>query len=410
MEFKPSDQFSETSPLIEPVDHAGDGDLFMVPLKRPSPKLPSSQYGNGRPMSPSRSPAAPSRSPSARADPEKSPQPTGPQLAAGNYQGSPMSGCTVKPDSPPMFISPLMSPESGVLGIDGILASHVMGTPGSLLYNSPPLSGENNTKTVSSPVIPAGSTPARQSPGPPSSSSKEEDTTSASRSTGDKPNQSSTKPSSVDNDCPPVVVEQKPDLDAGEPPRPPELPPRSGTRYGIASGRNNQLPPPNLGLALDLPDGNDRGLLAPPPDRISPRSPLRLPSSPPPRSPGGGSGLGKKTAATGSWAVPESPLERLSQVRATPDSAYDRARQMELRRSEWKHVVYRFPVRGADDWVIDADLTESSHARLAEVARRSGDGFEWNGDYELANIYRVLAAAHTRVMEQMRAERRGVRL
>jgi hypothetical protein len=96
-------------------------------------------------------------------------------------------------------------------------------------------------------------------------------------------------------------------------------------------------------------------------------------------------------------------------MRATPDSAYDRARQMEVRRSEWKHVVYRFPVKGSEHWVIDADLTESSHARLADVARRSSEGFEWNGDYELANIYRVLAVAHTRVMEEMRGERRGVR-
>jgi hypothetical protein len=42
------------------------------------------------------------------------------------------------------------------------------------------------------------------------------------------------------------------------------------------------------------------------------------------------------------------------------------------------------------------------------VARRSSDGFEWNGDYELANIYRVLAVAHARVMEEMRGERRKV--
>jgi hypothetical protein len=106
--------------------------------------------------------------------------------------------------------------------------------------------------------------------------------------------------------------------------------------------------------------------------------------------------------------VPDSPLERLSQLRATSDSAYDRARQMEVRRSEWKHIVYRFPVKGREHWVIDADLTESSHARLADVARRSSDGFEWNGDYELANIYRVLAVAHARVMEEMRGERRKV--
>ncbi|KAK3386660.1 hypothetical protein B0H63DRAFT_139446 [Podospora didyma] len=105
------------------------------------------------------------------------------------------------------------------------------------------------------------------------------------------------------------------------------------------------------------------------------------------------------------WAIPDSPRERLSQVRATPDSAYDRARNMEIHRSEWKHVVYRFPVKGKGHWVVDCDLTESSHARLSDVARRSSDGFEWNGDYELANIYRVLSLVHKKLMEEMRVER-----
>ncbi|KAK3937825.1 hypothetical protein QBC46DRAFT_356337 [Diplogelasinospora grovesii] len=97
--------------------------------------------------------------------------------------------------------------------------------------------------------------------------------------------------------------------------------------------------------------------------------------------------------------------DRVSQLRATPDSAYDRARSMELHRSEWKRVVYRFPVKGKAHWVVDADLTESSHARLSDVARRSAEGFESSGEYELANIYRVLCKVHRRLMEEMRAER-----
>ncbi|KAL2138488.1 hypothetical protein VTI28DRAFT_6731 [Corynascus sepedonium] len=394
MEFKPSDEYSETSPLIEPVDFENDRDLFMIPLKRPSPKLPPARYRNVRPRSPSKFPTM-SSPPS---NPEKSPQPE-PHLAANNYQSSPMSGCTIKPDSPPMFTSPLMSPESGVLGIDGILNGQIMGAPGSLIYNSPPMSGRNSG-LGSSPVMSSEAAPAQQSPETIQPSTRG-DSTSASRSTGDKINPS-TKASSIEN-SPPVVVEQKLELETGEQNQvAPEIPP-------LSAARNNKHPS-NLGLALKLPPSesnnntSSRDLLAPP----GPKSPhsshyLQVPRSPrTPRSPG------RKTATTG-WTVPDSPLERLSQMRATPDSAYDRARQMEVRRSEWKHVVYRFPVRGAEHWVIDADLTESSHARLADVARRSSDGFEWNGDYELANIYRVLAAAHARVMEEMRAERRGVR-
>ncbi|KAL2160716.1 hypothetical protein VTH06DRAFT_913 [Thermothelomyces fergusii] len=33
---------------------------------------------------------------------------------------------------------------------------------------------------------------------------------------------------------------------------------------------------------------------------------------------------------------------------------------------------------------VGADLTESSHTRLAEIACRSADGFRWNGDGEPA--------------------------
>ncbi|KAK0634461.1 hypothetical protein B0T17DRAFT_7305 [Bombardia bombarda] len=99
------------------------------------------------------------------------------------------------------------------------------------------------------------------------------------------------------------------------------------------------------------------------------------------------------------------PTDRASQVRATPDSAYDRAREVEVHRSEWKHAVYRFPLKGKEHWVVDCDLTESSHARLADIARRSSEGWEWNGDYELANIYRVLGMVHKKLMEEMRMER-----
>jgi hypothetical protein len=193
-------------------------------------------------------------------------------------------------------------------------------------------------------------------------------------------------------DNPPIIVENKVAAEADtanqDQTQAPAIPPLSAAR------NLNSKPKPNLGLALHLEHSNTNpNLLAP-------------------TTPGGRSGTrnAKSPSAGGpsSWALPDSPLERLSQLRATSDSAYDRARQMEVRRSEWKHVVYRFPVKGSEHWVIDADLTESSHARLADVARRSSDGFEWNGDYELANIYRVLAVAHARVMEEMRGERRKV--
>ncbi|KAK3293709.1 uncharacterized protein B0H64DRAFT_466337 [Chaetomium fimeti] len=400
MEFKPNDDSvtSESAPLIEPVDCESDRDLFMVPLKRPSPRMPPSRYRNVKPRTPPRSPVAPSP----RFNLQKSPQPAS-QVEGSPYISSPMSGRTIKPDSPPMFTSPLMSPESGgglmspesgALGIDGILNAHAqnMATPGSLVYNSPPMSQGRNTKVGSSPVMSTEAGSARQSP---QQSSSKENTTSASRSTDDKPNPS-TKASSV-YDSPPEIVENKPEPDSTDNQQaaaaaPPAIPPLSTARNRTGTDTKTKQSR-NLGLALHLsPNPNTINpdlLTIPGGDAKTPRSP---------RSPG-----------HNNWTVPDSPLERLSQMRATPDSAYDRARQMEVRRSEWKHVVYRFPVKGAEHWVIDADLTESSHARLADVARRSSEGFEWNGDYELANIYRVLAVAHTRVMEEMRGERRGVR-
>lgn len=407
MEFKPNDQSitSESAPLIEPVDCDSDQDLFMVPLKRPSPRPQHSRYRNEKAGSSPRFPAAP-LSPS---NPEKSPQPQS-QLGPSSYQSPAMSGRTIKPDSPPMFTSPLMSPESGVLGLDGVLSGHgssgqrSMATPGSLAYNSPPMSGRA-TRVGSSPIMSTEAGSA-QSPQPGQSSSKD-NTTSASRSTGDK-RSPSTKASSV-YDGPPAIVEEKVDADADADAdgtqQAPELPPLSAAR----ALRNANKPSAetstkarNLGLALHLASSNsnnnnslnnpnDPNLLAPPTPGGKTAGGLRSPSA----------------AGGGGWTVPDSPLERLSQLRATPDSAYDRARQMEIRRSEWKHVVYRFPVKGREHWVIDADLTESSHARLADVARRSSEGFEWNGDYELANIYCVLAVAHGKVMEDMRGERRG---
>ena len=384
MEFKPNDDSvtSETAPLIAPVDCESDQDLFMVPLKRPSPRLPTpARYRPVKTRSPPRSPGVLSP----RSNLDKSPQPG----SINPYQSPAMSGRTIKPDSPPMFTSPLMSPESGVLRADGSpnpqssAGQRSMATPESLAYNSPPMSGPA-TKAGSSPILSPEAGSAHQSPEPGQPSSSKEHTTLASRSTGDK-RSPSTKASSV-YDTAPAVVETKapaaaaatdvPNNNNANPQQPPEIPSLSPARG---------LKPPNLGLALNL-DPNPN-FLAPPPH------------TPRPNSPNGAA----------HWTVPDSPLERLSQLRATPDSAYDRARQMEMRRSEWKHVVYRFPVAGKSHWVIDADLTESSHARLADVARRSSEGFEWNGDYELANIYRVLAVAHGKVMEEMRGVRRGVR-
>ncbi|KAK4150793.1 hypothetical protein C8A00DRAFT_36581 [Chaetomidium leptoderma] len=380
MDFKPNDESitSESAPLIEPIDCESDRDLFMVPLKRPSPRLPPSRYRNVKARTPPRSPAALSP----RSILEKSPR-----SGVNPYQSPAMSGQTIKPDSPPMFTSPLMSPESGVLGLhdglpnlDGLVGQRNMATPGSLVYNSPPMSVRATKVGSSLPVMSPDAGSARQSPELQSSS--KEHTTTESGSTREKAASASTKASSV-YDSPPVIVEVKP---AEEPDTTPKIPPLSAAR-GLGSSGNTTTPSTKLqtlGLALRIDNPN---LLAPP---------------------GAATGTLTNPKSPGTWTVPDSPLERLSQMRATPDSAYDRARQMEVRRSEWKHVVYRFPVKGQAHWVIDADLTESSHARLADVARRSSEGFEWNGDYELANIYRVLAVAHTRVMEEMRGERRGV--
>ncbi|KAK4124695.1 hypothetical protein N657DRAFT_572244 [Parathielavia appendiculata] len=379
MASKQSDQSitSESAPLIKSVDCESDQDLFMVPLKRPSPKP----------------------------NPESCPQPCS-QLDSNPHQSPEMSGDTVKPDSPPMFTSPLMSPESGALAADGSpnmlgsAAQRSMGTPESLGYNSPPMSGSNQ-KAGMSPIMSPETGSAGQSPQPQSSTG--EDTTAASRSTGEKPSPS-TKASSV-YDSPPAIVTVQEKVQPGISPDttechpPPEIPPLSAARALLkATPNTTTTKPANLGLALHLhpsPTQNTNTFLAPPPP-TNPGIPYYPPTSP----------LYAPLNRDKDWTVPDSPLERLSQLRATPDSAYDRARQMEVRRSKWKHVVYRFPVRGADNWVVDADLTESSHARLAEVARRSSEGFEWNGDVELAGVYQVLSAAHRRVMEEMRGERR----
>ncbi|KAK3304807.1 uncharacterized protein B0T15DRAFT_537666 [Chaetomium strumarium] len=376
MEFKPNDNSvtSESAPLIEPVDIESDQELFMVPLKRPSPRLPPSHYRNVKAKSPRGSPDA---------TPTQCNLDKSPQSNVNPYQSPPMSGLTMKPESPPMFTSPLMSPESRGLGGSPNLQGSAAPTPGSLVYNSPPLSGRA-TKIGSSPILSTETSSARQSPQPESSGKdSKEHTTSASRSTDDKPNPS-TKASSVYDNAPAITCDKpaEPRTTDQDQAQAPEIPPLSTARANLKSTK-----PETLGLALQLAP-----TALPNPDLLAPSS-AQNPLTSPSRE---------------GWTVPDSPLERLSQLRATPDSAYDRARQMELRRSEWKHVVYRFPVKGKDHWVIDADLTESSHARLADVARRSSEGFEWNGDYELANIYRVLAAAHTRVMEEMREERRGV--
>ncbi|KAL2131442.1 hypothetical protein VTI74DRAFT_5111 [Chaetomium olivicolor] len=361
MEFMPNDKSvtSESAPLIQPVDCEEETDLFMVPLKRPSPRL-SPHYRNVNTRTPPLSPAAMVLP---RSIVGTSPRPGSEGLDINPFQSPAISGCTIKPDSPPMFTSPLIYPESGPINsIDATIATG---------YNSPPMSGMNTqagSPPMMSPETQAGS--PRESPR--AESPSQEPTTQASGSTHGKPT-TSTKASSL-NDNIPAITHSKPAVDqtSKQPSQPPAIPPLSTA--------GPKPPPENLGLALSLPSST---LLAPP-----------LAST------------HRKSPSASNWTVPDSPLERLSQRRATPDSAYDRARQMEVRRSEWKHVVYRFPVKGKDNWVIDADLTESSHARLADVARRSSEGFEFNGDYELAGIYRVLSLAHAKVMEEMREERR----
>ncbi|EAQ84234.1 predicted protein [Chaetomium globosum CBS 148.51] len=198
MEFKPNDASitSESAPLIEPVDCENDRDLFMVPLKRPSPRLPPSRYRNVKARTPPRSPVAPSPS-----SLQKSPQP----------------------------------------------ASQLVG---SLVYNSPPMSQGRNTKVGSSPVMSTEAGSARQSSELQSSS--KENTTSASRSTGDKPN-TSTKASSV-YDSPPAIVEKKPEGNATdtqqEATAPPGHPPPLRCPQHLHLHLTKQAR--NLGLALHL--------------------------------------------------------------------------------------------------------------------------------------------------------------
>ncbi|KAL2265852.1 hypothetical protein VTJ83DRAFT_6952 [Remersonia thermophila] len=402
MESQPNDQSiaSESAPLLAPSD--GDDNLFMVPLKRPMPGK-SSRLSSVPPQSPPGSPSV--TSPQSNV---KSPQ-SGRIFGVSPYQSPAFSGRTVKPESPPMFVSPLMSPDSGMGGCPNLLC---MATPESLLYSSPPMPGRT-AGAGSSANISSQNNSASGSPDP-QASSKGNTTSTARSAVGDgKPTEPSTKATSV-GDSPPLANVEKPGEEVAAvttqdmPAKPP----------AISAARNLRAHRPapavnassrNLGLALNLggnhPSTNPNFLTLP--TSRAPKSPLAPPeATTSPISPHD-SAAGKRSKGTG-WTVPDSPLERLSQLRATPDSAYDRARQMELRRSEWKHVMYRFPMRGKEDWVIDADLTESSHARLADVARRSSEGFKWNGDRELANIYRVLAAAHTKVMEEMRAERRAM--
>ncbi|KAK4174653.1 hypothetical protein QBC36DRAFT_356729 [Triangularia setosa] len=382
VEFKPNNNSttSESAPLIEPVDSASDQDLFMVPLKRPSPKLPSSRYRNVHPRSPPRPPATLKRTPQLPTQEQIN------QLIAMAYQSPPLSEAVgdkmdamMKTPPTTMFGSPLMSPDQN------------QGPSLSMVYHSPPMSSRNINDNLNSTAA-GNSTPAlggilspnlsdengqagKSSPNMASTTTNDNPTTARNTSRSASPQQS-TKASSV-YDIPPTTSQEKKKVSTTT--LPPPIPPLSASRPAPARPYNLNLTKANLGLALQINGStthHDSNLLAPP---IDPN-----------------------------WALnPDSPMERASQMRATPDSAYDRARQMEIRRSEWKHIVYRFPVKGSGHWVIDCDLTESSHARLSDVANRSSEGFEWNGDYELANIYRVLALAHRKVGEEMRAERVG---
>lgn len=420
------------APLISPIASGSDQDLFIVPLKRPSPRLPPSRYRNVKPRSPPRSPTgaagvlSPTRQQSSLA---RSPHNGIP------FQSPPISDHTLKPETPPMYASPLMSPDSALgrhyRSIIGSPNGHSMTAPGSLSYNSPPMSGRG-TRADSSWIMSPETGSARGSPRPESFRSRENTTTAASRTSGDKTSPP-TRATSVDDSPPPPVTHGKFSNDITKPAdqpdqtRPPEIPPLSIARAlrsnrGSPSLSNNHNPvahhhhqppasqPANLGLALNF-EITDPDQLAPSFDfdeRSPPAPPFYHPVQP--HEPDHEPQDAAAHTAPGAGAVPDSPRERLSQLRATPDSAYDRARQMEARRSEWKRAVYRFPVRGGDDWVVGADLTESSHARLADVARRSADGFARNGgarDRDLAAVYRVLAAAHARIVEEMREERKA---
>ncbi|KAM7208220.1 hypothetical protein V8F20_001500 [Naviculisporaceae sp. PSN 640] len=69
--------------------------------------------------------------------------------------------------------------------------------------------------------------------------------------------------------------------------------------------------------------------------------------------------------------------DRNSSRQTTSDSAYDRAREMEIWLS--KHISATSPnvlLKGKAHWFIDANLTEDSHFRLARVARQSAEGFD----------------------------------
>ena len=233
MEFTVNDKSitSESAPLIAPVDCDSDQDLFMVPLKRPSPRLPPSRYRNVKPRSPPRSPAL---SPRQRSNLGMSPQPGS---EVNPYQSPAMSGYTIKPETPPMFTSPLMSPDSGMASgnspnLQGSSGQRSMGTHGSLSYNSPAMSGRD-TKAGSSPNMSTEADSARQSPQP-ESSGKDQTTsasrTLASRTSADKTDPS-TKASSVYDDGAPVITHSKPDdADQQQLQQPPDIPPLSSAR------------------------------------------------------------------------------------------------------------------------------------------------------------------------------------
>lgn len=367
MEYQPntSSITSESAPLIEPVDNRSDQELFMVPLKRPSPRLAPSRYRNVKPRSPPRSPAAVSkRSPKLSQDHH--------QFAAMAYQSPTLTGddATMKPFE---STRPIYRPSTSTAA-STTFSPQLGGATSSMMYSSPPMSSRNmptfpSAADTSNSVImsPEMSGSHRSSPNPQNDSSsagEDHPAGTVTRTSGSPRQPLSTKASSIYESPPPTSK-----LDPVRPaPAVPEIPPLSSLRI------------------LNKPSSSS----SPKPAPLQVLSPTHL--APP---------------IDTNWTVPDSPFERLSQLRATRDSAYDRALEMEIRRSEWKHVVYRFPVKGKGHRVIENDLTESSHARLADVARRSSEGFEGNGEYELADIYRVLSMAHLQLMGEMRVERVG---
>ncbi|KAK4210101.1 hypothetical protein QBC37DRAFT_403706 [Rhypophila decipiens] len=79
--------------------------------------------------------------------------------------------------------------------------------------------------------------------------------------------------------------------------------------------------------------------------------------------------------------------DRNSGHMSTTDSAYDRAREMEIYLS--KHIAISRPdtqLKGKSHWFIDANLTEASHFRLAKVARSSAEGFDALRRHHLAAV------------------------